>query len=235
MFKSALSPERKFMPLRIAVIAVSDTRTLETDTGGALLKSLLESDGHTCADRVVVRDDGRLRFEDPEGLGLELAVVDAPDEPLRARHPEIPEEHALRGFDGEAGAVADAPVAHAVACMWALCIQKLLAGKYGGQLAAPRADDSGRGGVRDSVEALAECCGVFEAQFLSDVRQQPTALAFRCVQVRDHRIESLCKLSNLVLGYGGHALRPVSLPESAHRIGKLPDRHQDRPSNQQQE
>ncbi|GLQ54875.1 molybdenum cofactor biosynthesis protein B [Devosia nitrariae] len=57
MFKSALSPDRAFVPLRIAVIAVSDTRTLETDTGGALLKSLLESDGHICADRVVVRDD----------------------------------------------------------------------------------------------------------------------------------------------------------------------------------
>jgi glyoxalase family protein len=46
------------------------------------------------------RDDGRLRFEDPEGLGLELAVVDTTDEPLKARHPEIPEEHALQGFDG---------------------------------------------------------------------------------------------------------------------------------------
>jgi glyoxalase family protein len=46
------------------------------------------------------REDGRLRFEDPEGLGLELAVVDTDDEPLRAVHPEIPEEHALLGFDG---------------------------------------------------------------------------------------------------------------------------------------
>ncbi len=46
------------------------------------------------------RDDGRLRFEDPEGLGLELAVVATDDEPLRARHPEIPEEYALLGFDG---------------------------------------------------------------------------------------------------------------------------------------
>jgi glyoxalase family protein len=46
------------------------------------------------------REDGRLRFEDPEGLALELAVVDTTDEPLRARHPEIPEEHALLGFDG---------------------------------------------------------------------------------------------------------------------------------------
>jgi molybdenum cofactor biosynthesis protein B len=57
MFKSALSNDREFVPLSIAVIAVSDTRTLETDTGGALLKSLLEADGHSCAERVVVRDD----------------------------------------------------------------------------------------------------------------------------------------------------------------------------------
>jgi glyoxalase family protein len=48
----------------------------------------------------VRRDEGRLRFEDPEGLGLELAVVDTDDEPLVAEHPEIPFELALRGFDG---------------------------------------------------------------------------------------------------------------------------------------
>ena len=50
-------PKRAFVPLSIAVIAVSDTRTLETDTAGALLKSLLEADGHSCAERVVVKDD----------------------------------------------------------------------------------------------------------------------------------------------------------------------------------
>ena len=46
------------------------------------------------------RDGDRLRFADPEGLGLELAVVETADEPLVADHPEIPREHALRGFDG---------------------------------------------------------------------------------------------------------------------------------------
>ena len=45
------------------------------------------------------RTDGRLRFEDPEGLGLELAVVESDDEPLIANHPEIPAELALQGFD----------------------------------------------------------------------------------------------------------------------------------------
>ena len=46
------------------------------------------------------RSTGRLRFEDPEGLGLELAVSDVRDAPLVARHPEIPEDVALQGFDG---------------------------------------------------------------------------------------------------------------------------------------
>jgi glyoxalase family protein len=45
------------------------------------------------------RENGRLRFEDPEGLGLELAVVETDDEPLIAEHPEIPAELALRGFE----------------------------------------------------------------------------------------------------------------------------------------
>jgi glyoxalase family protein len=46
-----------------------------------------------------VREDGRLRFADPEGLGLELAVVSTEDEPLTADHPEIPAELALQGFE----------------------------------------------------------------------------------------------------------------------------------------
>jgi glyoxalase family protein len=45
------------------------------------------------------RENGRLRFEDPEGLGLELAVVETEDQPLIADHPEIPGELALQGFD----------------------------------------------------------------------------------------------------------------------------------------
>ena len=56
MFKSDLDPNKPFTPLRIAVLAVSDTRTLETDTAGELLKTLMEADGHHCADRAVVKD-----------------------------------------------------------------------------------------------------------------------------------------------------------------------------------
>ncbi len=46
------------------------------------------------------REDDRLRFGDPEGLGLELRVSETGDEPLVAMHPEIPEAVALQGFDG---------------------------------------------------------------------------------------------------------------------------------------
>jgi glyoxalase family protein len=45
------------------------------------------------------RDGDSLRFEDPEGLGLELRVVETDDEPLTAEHPEIPAEYALQGFE----------------------------------------------------------------------------------------------------------------------------------------
>ena len=57
MFKSELDTSRNFTPLSIAVLAVSDTRNVETDTSGALLKQLMEADGHRCADRAVCRDD----------------------------------------------------------------------------------------------------------------------------------------------------------------------------------
>jgi glyoxalase family protein len=46
-----------------------------------------------------VREDGRLRFTDREGLGLELVVTDVEDEPLVAKRPDIPQELALQGFD----------------------------------------------------------------------------------------------------------------------------------------
>jgi glyoxalase family protein len=46
------------------------------------------------------RSDGSVAFADPEGLEHELAVNTSGDEPLVAHHPEIPEEHALQGFEG---------------------------------------------------------------------------------------------------------------------------------------
>ena len=53
------------------------------------------------ADRLGVERDGdTLVFADPEGLEHELIVDESGEEPLAAQHPEIPAEHALRGFAG---------------------------------------------------------------------------------------------------------------------------------------
>ena len=46
------------------------------------------------------REGDVLRFEDPEGLGLELTAQPTSDQPLVASHPEIPNEFALQGFAG---------------------------------------------------------------------------------------------------------------------------------------
>jgi glyoxalase family protein len=46
------------------------------------------------------REHTVLRFDDPEGLGFELIADESADAPLAARHPEIPDELALRGFAG---------------------------------------------------------------------------------------------------------------------------------------
>ena len=45
------------------------------------------------------RAEGRLGFDDPEGLGLELTVVSTADAPLVAHHPDVPARYALQGFD----------------------------------------------------------------------------------------------------------------------------------------
>lgn len=43
--------------LRVAVVTVSDTRTIETDKGGALLAELLTAAGHALVAREIVPDD----------------------------------------------------------------------------------------------------------------------------------------------------------------------------------
>ncbi len=55
--------------------------------------------GRLAANGVDSRREGAgLVFADPEGLDHELLVVDVPDPPLVADHPEVPAELALQGF-----------------------------------------------------------------------------------------------------------------------------------------
>lgn len=52
-----MSETRDFIPLNIAVLTVSDSRTEADDKSGALLVNLLTDDGHRNAEKAIVRDD----------------------------------------------------------------------------------------------------------------------------------------------------------------------------------
>lgn len=49
--------ERDFIPIRIAVLTVSDTRALEEDRSGDILVERIERDGHTLAARNILPDE----------------------------------------------------------------------------------------------------------------------------------------------------------------------------------
>ena len=52
-----IDPSLPFYPLGMAVLTISDTRTLKTDTSGALLAERLTGAGHTLLARAIVTDD----------------------------------------------------------------------------------------------------------------------------------------------------------------------------------
>ena len=52
-----IDKNRKFIPLSIAVLTVSDSRTQENDKSGDLLTARLEKVGHSLHEKVIVPDD----------------------------------------------------------------------------------------------------------------------------------------------------------------------------------
>ncbi|MDE1918658.1 MAG: molybdenum cofactor biosynthesis protein [Sphingomonadales bacterium] len=52
-----IAPDLPFHPLGMAVLTISDTRSLETDTSGGLLVERLVAAGHVLHDRAIVKDD----------------------------------------------------------------------------------------------------------------------------------------------------------------------------------
>ncbi|WP_312487801.1 molybdenum cofactor biosynthesis protein B [Sphingomonas sp.] len=52
-----IDTNRQFTPVRIAVLTVSDTRSLAEDRSGDTLVGLLTEAGHELADRTILRDD----------------------------------------------------------------------------------------------------------------------------------------------------------------------------------
>ena len=55
-----LDQERPFVPVNIAILTVSDTRTLETDASGTVLVERAEAAGHFIIDRKIIIDDAAL-------------------------------------------------------------------------------------------------------------------------------------------------------------------------------
>lgn len=53
----AIDPERAFIPISIAVLTISDTRTREDDTSGDLLVERIKAAGHKIAARTIEPDD----------------------------------------------------------------------------------------------------------------------------------------------------------------------------------
>ena len=52
-----IDESRPFIPVRIAVLTVSDTRDLASDKSGNTLQEMITADGHEVADRAIVKDD----------------------------------------------------------------------------------------------------------------------------------------------------------------------------------
>ena len=52
-----IDESRPFLAVNIAVLTVSDTRTLADDKSGQTLVDMIERDGHKLADRAIVKDD----------------------------------------------------------------------------------------------------------------------------------------------------------------------------------
>lgn len=54
---SRIDESKDFLPIRIAVLTVSDTRSLDEDRSGDTLVGRIESAGHIVADRKIIQDD----------------------------------------------------------------------------------------------------------------------------------------------------------------------------------
>ena len=57
MTKERIDLDKKFIPVSIAVLTISDTRSLDNDQSGDALVALLLESGHVLAARDIVRDD----------------------------------------------------------------------------------------------------------------------------------------------------------------------------------
>ena len=68
-----------FLPLKISVLVVSDTRTLDTDESGALIEGMVQAAGHEVVERRVVTDDKGLIAaavaDESSGNGVNVIIL----------------------------------------------------------------------------------------------------------------------------------------------------------------
>nr|WP_295745002.1 molybdenum cofactor biosynthesis protein B [uncultured Acidocella sp.] len=57
---SRIDESRTFLPVRIAIATISDTRTAENDTSGDALAARVKEAGHELAARAIIKDDAGL-------------------------------------------------------------------------------------------------------------------------------------------------------------------------------
>jgi len=71
---SRIDETRRFLPVSIAVLTVSDTRTLANDTSGDALAERIAAAGHRLAARAIVRDDAEAIADNLRGWIADRAV-----------------------------------------------------------------------------------------------------------------------------------------------------------------
>ena len=71
-----IDSSRQFVPLKIAVLTVSDTRERADDKSGNTLAERIRAAGHTLAERAIVKDDVKA-IRRPPGARLNEIVTEA--------------------------------------------------------------------------------------------------------------------------------------------------------------
>ncbi len=69
-----IDPSRPFIPVHIAVLTISDTRTAAADRSGDVLAKLIEGDGHRVHARAILKDESGAIVERLRGLIADPAV-----------------------------------------------------------------------------------------------------------------------------------------------------------------
>ena len=64
----------EFIPINIAVITISDTRTIKTDTSGALLKERITKAGHNCIEKHIIPDEKKFIKKTLETLSIKKEI-----------------------------------------------------------------------------------------------------------------------------------------------------------------